>query len=273
MSQNTGTPLNILVLVKHVPDVQFDRHLTDPGQRLDRSDSVLSELDEYAIEAALALAESRGGDKAGNTVTAMTMGPEAAANAVKKSLQMGAAAGVHICDPALAGSDAGATSLVLAAAIKQLGGFDVVLTGMASTDAETSLVPAQLAERLGVAQLTNLSKLEIDPGTNTVTGLRSGEDGVQSLEAELPVLVSVTDQANEPRYPNFRGILAAKKKKTTTLTLAELGLAEEAVGAAGSATRVLSAAPRPPRAAGQVITDSGEAGIALVDFLADAKLI
>ncbi|MDQ0095335.1 electron transfer flavoprotein subunit beta/FixA family protein [Paeniglutamicibacter psychrophenolicus] len=273
MSQNTGTPLNILVLVKHVPDVQFERHLTTPGQRLDRSDSVLSELDEYAIEAALALSESRGGDKAGNTVTAMTMGPDAAANAVKKSLQMGAAAGVHISDPALAGSDAGATSLVLATAIKQLGGFDVVLTGMASTDAETSLVPAQLAERLGVAQLTNLSKLEIAPGTTTVTGLRSGEDGTQSVEAALPVLVSVTDQANEPRYPNFRGILAAKKKKVTTLTLAELGLAEGAVGAAGSATRVLEAAPRPPRAAGQVITDSGEAGIALVDFLADAKLI
>jgi electron transfer flavoprotein beta subunit len=273
MSQNTGTPLNILVLVKHVPDVQFERHLTTPGQRLDRSDSVLSELDEYAIEAALALSESRGGEKAGNTVTAMTMGPDAAANAVKKSLQIGAAAGVHICDPALAGSDAGATSLVLATAIKQLGGFDVVLTGMASTDAETSLVPAQLAERLGLAQLTNLSKLEIAPGTTTVTGLRVGEDGVQSLEAALPGLVSVTDQANGPRYPNFRGILAAKKKKITTLTLAELGLAEGAVGAAGSATRVLSAAPRPPRAAGQVITDSGEAGIALVDFLADAKLI
>ncbi|MCV9995438.1 electron transfer flavoprotein subunit beta/FixA family protein [Paeniglutamicibacter sp. ZC-3] len=273
MSQNTGTPLNILVLVKHVPDVQFERQLTGPGNRLDRKDSVLSELDEYAIEAALALSESRGGEKAGNTVTAMTMGPDAAANAVKKSLQMGAAKGVHISDPALAGSDAGATSLVLATAIKQLGGFDVVLTGMASTDAETSLVPAQLAERLGIAQLTNLSKVELDPGSNTVTAVREGEDGAQTLEAGLPVLLSVTDQANEPRYPNFRGILAAKKKKVTTLTLAELGLAESAVGAAGSATRVLGADPRPPRAAGEIITDSGQAGIALVDFLADAKLI
>lgn len=273
MSQNTGTPLNILVLVKHVPDVQFERQLSGPGHRLDRADSVLSELDEYAIEAALALAESRGGDKGGNTVTAMTMGPEAAANAVKKSLQMGAGAGVHICDPALAGSDAGATSLVLAAAIRHLGGFDIVLTGMASTDGETWLVPAQLAERLGVAQLTGLSALELAPGSNTLTAVREGEDGAQSLEAALPVLISVTDQANEPRYPNFRGILAAKKKKVTTLTLGELGVDEAAVGAAGSATRVLQAAPRPPRAAGEIITDSGSAGIALVDFLVDAKLI
>lgn len=272
MSQKTGTPLNILVLVKHVPDVQFERHLSPTGHRLDRQDSVLSELDEYAIEAALALAESRGGEKGGNHVTALTMGPAGAANAVKKSLQMGASAGVHISDTALEGSDAGATSLVLATAIKHLGGFDVVLTGMASTDAETSLVPAQLAERLGLAQLTNLSAVELSDA-NIITATRVGEDGAQTLSAPLPVLISVTDQANEPRYPNFRGILAAKKKKITTLSLAELGLEASTVGTAGSGTRVLEAAPHEPRSAGEIITDSGQGGLALVDFLADAKLI
>lgn len=272
MSQNIGTPLNILVLVKHVPDVQFERRLAGPEHRLDRADSVLSELDEYAIEAALALSESRGGEKAGNTVTALTMGPEAAVNAVKKSLQMGATSGVHICDPALAGSDAGATSLVLATAIKSLD-FDLVVTGMASTDAETSLVPAQLAERLGIAQLSNLSKVELAAETNTITAVREAEAGSQQLEAALPALIAVTDQANEPRYPNFRGILGAKKKKITTLTLHQLGLAESQVGAAGSATRVLASVERPVRTAGEVITDSGQGGIALVDFLADAKLI
>lgn len=273
MSQNSGTPLNILVLVKHVPDVQFERHLSAPENRLDRADSVLSELDEYAIEAALALAESRGGDKTGNTVTTLTMGPSAAVNAVKKSLQMGATSGVHICDPALAGSDATTTSMVLAAAVQSLGGFDIVLTGMASTDAETSLVPASLAERLGLAMLTNLSKLELAPGSTTITGVREAEEGAQSLEAPLPVLISVTDQANEPRYPNFRGILGAKKKKIVTLTLEELSLDAAAVGAAGSATRVVSAQARPPRSGGEIITDSGSAGIALVDFLTDAKLL
>lgn len=272
MSQNNGTPLNILVLVKHVPDVQFERRLAGPEHRLDRADSVLSELDEYAIEAALALSESRGGEKAGNTVTALTMGPEAAANAVKKSLQMGATSGVHICDPGLAGSDAGATSLVLATAIKTLD-FDIVVTGMASTDAETSLVPAQLAERLGIAQLSNLSRVELAADSRTVTAVREDEEGTHCLEAALPVLIAVTDQANEPRYPNFRGILGAKKKKITTLTLHQLGLAESQVGAAGSATRVLASPERPARTAGEVITDNGQGGIALADFLADAKLI
>lgn len=272
MSQNIGTPLNILVLVKHVPDVQFERRLSGPEHRLDRADSVLSELDEYAIEAALAISESRGGEKAGNTVIALTMGPEAAVNAVKKSLQMGATSGVHLCDPALAGSDAGATSLALAAAIKTLD-FDLVVTGMASTDAETWLVPAQLAERLGIAQLTNLSTVELAAETNTITAVREAEAGSQGLEAELPALIAVTDQANEPRYPNFRGILGAKKKKITTLTLDEVGLTASDVGAAGSATRVLEAQERPARTAGEVINDNGQGGIALVDFLADAKLI
>lgn len=273
MSQSTGTPLRILVLVKHVPDVQFDRHLGGADLRLERKDSVLSELDEYALEAGLQLAESRGGAAAGNTVTALSMGPEAAANAVKKSLQMGATGGVHLCDDALAGSDAGATSLALAATVKHLGGFDVIVTGMSSTDAETSLVPAQLAERLGLAQLTQVAKVELDADSSTVRAVRETDHAALNLEAGLPVLLSVTDQANEPRYPNFKGIMAAKKKTITVLSLAEIGVDAARVGAAGSATQVLEATERPARTSGTIITDAGNAGIELVDYLAAAKLI
>ena len=271
MQQPAPNPLNIVVLVKHVPDTQFDRHLSGPGHTLDRSESILSELDEYALEAALQLAEARGGEAAGNRVTALAMGPGPAVNAVRKALQIGAYAGVHLTDEALAGSDAAATSLALAAAVRHLGEPDLIITGMASTDGETSLVPAQLAERLGLAQLTFASELEVD-GT-TVRVRRDGDSFSERLQAPLPALVSVTDQANDPRYPNFKGIMAAKKKTVTVLSLADLGLAAEQVGSLGSRTTVAAAAPRPARGQGTVITDSGDAGIQLVDFLAAQKLL
>ncbi|MDJ0316536.1 MULTISPECIES: electron transfer flavoprotein subunit beta/FixA family protein [Arthrobacter] len=274
MTQRTAvenSALNIVVLVKYVPDAQFDRHLTGEDHSIDRGESILSELDEYALEAALALTDARGGAKGGNTVTALTLGPASAAVAVKKSLQIGATEGLHVSDEALAGSDASATSLALAAAIKSLGPVDLVITGMASTDGETSIIPAQLAARLGLAQITFASALDVTG--NTVTARRDGDDFSEEIQAVLPALVSVTDQANEPRYPNFKGIIAAKKKKVTTVSLADLGLAPSAVGHAGSLTQVTSAAERPARTAGTIITDSGDAGIQLVDFLAAAKLI
>lgn len=265
-----GDTLKIVVLVKHVPDAQFDRHLGAQGP-LDRSESILSELDEYALEAALQLTDARGGDKGGNEVVALTMGGPDAANALKKALQIGASSGVHLIDESLAGSDASATSLALAAAIRSLGDVDIVLTGMASTDGETSLVPAQLAERLGLPQLTFASSLEVSGTTARIQ--RDGEGVAETVEADLPALISVTDQANEPRYPNFKGILAAKKKKIATLSLSDLGLDAGQVGSAGSLTAVESAQPRPARGAGTIITDEGDAGVKLVDFLAAQKLI
>lgn len=271
MHDAATSALNIVVLVKYVPDAQFDRHLAGEAHTTDRSESILSELDEYAIEAALQLIEARGGAKAGNTVTALTMGPASAVNAVKKALQLGATDGVHVTDEALAGSDASGTSLVLAAAIRSLGAADLVITGMASTDGETSLVPAQLAERLGLAQVTFAASLEVDGGVLTARR----DDGQQSetVQAQLPALVSVTDQINEPRYPNFKGIIAAKKKKVAELALADLGLDPAQVGLSGAWTSVLSAEPRPPRDQGTIITDEGDAGIKLVDFLASRKLL
>jgi len=271
MQKAAGTALNIVVLVKYVPDAQFDRHLVGDPATVDRSESILSELDEYAIESALQLAEERGGPKAGNRVIALTMGPAAAATAVKKALQIGATEGLHVNDDALAGSDATGTSLVLAAAIRSLGDVDLVLTGMASTDGETSLVPAQLAERLGLPQLTFAASLELD-GT-TVRARRDGDTHADSLEAELPALVSVTDQINEPRYPNFKGIIAAKKKTVATVTLADLGTQPAEVGTAGAWTAVRTAEARPPRSQGTIINDEGDAGIRLVDFLAAQNLL
>ena len=266
--------LKIIVLVKHVPDAQFDRHLTGEGYTTDRDESILSELDEYALEAALQLAEARGGSKAGNQVIALSMGPSGAVNAIKKALQIGATEGVHLTDGALAGSDAAATSLALAAAIRHLGSdapVDLVLTGMASTDGETSLVPAQLAERLDLPQVTFASSLEVDGGR--LTARRDADTSSETVEAPLPAVVSVTDQINEPRYPNFKGIIAAKRKSITTLSLADIGVDPAQVGHAGSWTSVLSAEERPPRTAGTIITDEGDAGIKLVDFLAAQKLL
>ncbi|WAP52714.1 electron transfer flavoprotein subunit beta/FixA family protein [Arthrobacter sp. ATA002] len=279
--QESKRPLNIVVLVKHVPDTQFDRHLSGPGHTLDRSESILSELDEYALEAALVIAEARGGQAAGNMVTALTMGPDAAVNAVKKALQMGAYQGIHVNDAALAGSDAAATSAVLAAAVRKASGDgaglpDLVLTGMASTDGETSLVPAQLAERLQLAQITFASELEVaddESGAAVVRARRDGDSYSETLEAPMPALVSVTDQANDPRYPNFKGIMAAKKKTVTVLSLQDLGLDQDQVGLDGAWTTVAASAPRPPRSAGTIITDDGTAGVALVDYLAARKLL
>lgn len=271
----THSALNIAVLVKHVPDAQFDRHLTGSDHTTDRSESILSELDEYALEAALQIVEAHGGDAAGHRVTAVTMGPAAAVNAVKKALQIGAHDGVHLSDDALAGSDASGTSRALAAVVRHLGNVDLVLTGMASTDGETSLVPAQLAELLDLPQVTFASALEVrnDDAAWHLTARRESDNFAETVESTLPAVVSVTDQINEPRYPNFKGIMAAKKKVIRTLSLADVGLDAAEVGLRGAWTRVEEAQPRPPRSQGTIITDEGDAGLRLVDFLAEQKLL
>lgn len=269
----THSALNIAVLVKHVPDAQFDRHLDGEHSTTDRSESILSELDEYALEAALQLVEALGGTD--HKVTAVTMGPAQAVNAVKKALQIGAHEGVHLSDDALAGSDASGTSRALAAVVRHLGDVDLVLTGMASTDGETSLVPAQLAELLNVPQVTFASKLELqhDDGAWQLTAQRESDNVAETVESGLPAVVSVTDQINEPRYPNFKGIMAAKKKQITPLSLADVGLDPSEVGIAGAWTQVNQAQQRPPRSQGVIITDEGDAGRRLVDFLAEQKLL
>ncbi len=261
--------MKIVVCVKYVPDATAARSFS-ADHTVDRVgvDGVLSELDEYAVEEALKIREAAGDD---TQVVVVTMGPEQARAAILKSLQMGADEGVHINDEAIHGSDAIATSLVLAKAIEGQGA-DIVLCGMASTDGSMSVVPAMLAERLGLPQVTFGSEVTVDGSTVRVR--RDGDAATETIEASLPVLVSVTDQANEPRYPSFKGIMAAKKKPVAELTLSDLGLDAAEVGLDAAWTKVVEAQERPPRTAGTVVSDEDGTGAdQLVEFLAGQKFI
>ncbi|ANS78611.1 Electron transfer flavoprotein, beta subunit [Serinicoccus hydrothermalis] len=258
--------MNIVVCVKYVPDAQGDRAF-EADHTTDREgvDGILSELDEYAVEEALKIVEEGEGE-----VTVLTMGPDDAATAIKKSLQMGAHKGVHVLDDAIAGSDSVATSLILAEAITKIGDVDLVLTGLASTDGVMSVVPAMLAERLGMPQVTFASELTVGDGSVTIR--RDNESFSETVEASLPAVVSVTDQINEPRYPSFKGIMAAKKKPVETWGLDDLDIDVSQVGLGAAWTMVTDTKARPPREAGQVVTDEGQGGEALAQFLADRKL-
>jgi electron transfer flavoprotein beta subunit len=262
-----GLRVKIAVLVKEVPDTWGDRKIDLATKRVDRSgDLVIDEINEKAVEAALLVKEAN----AGSDLTVVTMGPKSALDALRKGLAMGADAGIHIVDDSLAGSDAVQTSAALAAALAPRG-FDLVITGNESTDGRTAAVPAMLAERLGVAQLTFLRTLEVSG--SRVSGERMTEDGHIDVAAELPALVSVTEQIAEARYPNFKGLMAAKKKPVETLALADLGIPAGDAGGANSWSVVETVTPRPPREGGTLITDDGTAATQLADYLASAKLI
>jgi electron transfer flavoprotein beta subunit len=258
--------MDIVVCVKQVPDTAAERTLTGEGT-LDRAslDGLINELDEYAIEEGLKLAEAHGGE-----VTILSMGPAKAAESIRKALSMGAGRAVHVIDDGLAGSDALETSLALASALRQVG-FDLVILGAESTDARTGVVPAMLAERLGVPQLTLASKVDVDGSQVTVR--RVTDDGYAVVTGALPAVVSVVEKINEPRYPTFKGIMAAKKKPVTTLTLADLSVDGGAVGLENAATWVEDFAARPPRAAGVIVKDEGDGGSKAAGFLAERKFI
>ena len=260
--------MNIVVCVKYVPDAQSDRTFNESDNTTDRVgvDGLLSELDEYAVEEALKIVEAGEGE-----VTVVTIGPDQAADALKKALQMGADKAVHVKDDAIHGSDAVATSLVLAEAIKKVGTPDLVITGMASTDGTMSVVPAMLAERLGLPQVTFASELTVEGGT--VTARRDGDAASETIVASLPALVSVTDQINEPRYPSFKGIMAAKKKPVEEWALADLGVDASQVGLEAAWTKVESFTKRPPREQGQIVTDDGDGGTKLAEFLTAQKFV
>jgi electron transfer flavoprotein beta subunit len=260
--------MNIVVCVKYVPDAQSDRTFNESDNTTDRVgvDGLLSELDEYAVEEALKIVEAGEGE-----VTVVTIGPDQAADALKKALQMGADMAVLVKDDAIHGSDGVATSLVLAEAIKKVGTPDLVITGMASTDGTMSVVPAMLAERLGLPQVTFASELTVEGGT--VTARRDGDAASETIVASLPALVSVTDQINEPRYPSFKGIMAAKKKPVEEWALADLGVDASQVGLEAAWTKVESFTKRPPREQGQIVTDDGDGGTKLAEFLSAQKFI
>ena len=268
----TVSALRIVVCVKQVPDTWSEKRLDPTDQTLDRAaaDGVIDELDTYAVEEALRVKEAN----EGSTVVVLTMGPAGAADTVRKALSMGADEAVHVVDDALHGSDALATSLVLAKAIERTG-FDLVVLGSESTDARMGVVPAMLAERLGVPQATLASKVEIDASSDpaTVRVDRQTDAGQAVVSAQLPAVISVLEKINEPRYPSFKGIMAAKTKPTATWSLADLGIDASSVGLAAAATAVVDATQRPPRGEHTIIKDDGDAGSRIADFLVSRKLL
>jgi electron transfer flavoprotein beta subunit len=261
--------MKIVTLVKHVPDATADRTFNAADNTTDRAgvDGLLSELDEYAVEEALKVADA--GD--GVEIVALTMGPDGADAALKKALQMGADSGVHVVDESLHGSDALATAQVLAAAVTKIGAVDLVLTGMASTDGGMSVVPAMLAEHLGLAHVGFVGELTVSE--SSVTARRDGDVASETIEAALPAVVAVTDQINEPRYPSFKGIMAAKKKPVETWSLADLGVDGGSVGLGAASSVVREVTKRPARTAGTVVTDEGDGGTKLAEFLAAQKFV
>ncbi|WP_239455735.1 electron transfer flavoprotein subunit beta/FixA family protein [Nocardioides gilvus] len=257
--------------MKYVPDATADRQFQSDNT-VDRVgvDGLLSELDEYAVEQSLQIKEKRDGEDV--TVTALCVGPEKAVDAVRKSLQMGVDKGVHVVDDAIAGSDAAATSLVLAKAIEKIGPVDLVVCGLASTDAAMSVVPAMLAERLGLPQVTQAAVVETQG--DQVRIKRDGDAATEVIGGTMPLVLSVTDQSGEARYPSFKGIMAAKKKPLETLSLSDLGVDAGQVGLSVAWTAVEETAARPPRTAGEIVKDEdGSGATALVEFLASKKFI
>ena len=260
--------MNIVVLVKQVPDSSTERTLRADDRTVDRASAsnIINEMDEYAIEEALRIKEAQGEGE----ITLLTMGPAAATESIRKALSMGPDKAVHVQDDALHGSCALATSKVLAAALQTLGA-DLIIAGAESTDGRVQVMPHMLAERLGIAAGTGARKLTVDG--SQLTAERQTDEGYEVVTAATPAVVSVWDTINEPRYPSFKGIMQAKSKPLTVLSLADLGVAAEEVGFAGASTEVLDASKRPPRQAGRQVKDSGEGGVALVEFLATEKFV
>ena len=264
--------MKIAFCVKQVPDSWAEKKMVNG--LLDRAgvDAVLNDLDEYAIEEALRIVEplNEGLETPQHTITLISMGPDRATEALRKGLSMGADDAILISDPSLAGSDALATSKVLAEVIKS-GGFDLVFCGTESTDARMSVIPAMLAERLGWAQLSFAGSVTVDPASSRVEIARMTDAGVETMSANFPAVVSVIEKINEPRYPSFKGIMAAKKKPIETKTVGDLGLSD--VGLASAWSVVDDATARPPRAKGIKVEDAGDGGTKLVEFLAEKRLV
>jgi electron transfer flavoprotein beta subunit len=253
--------MNIVVTVKQIPDPNVDPQLDGDRLRREGVAGVLDPGDEFGVEAGLQLAAAHGGE-----VTVVSMGPPQAMEAVRKALSMGAAKGVLVSDDALAGADALTTAKVLAAAITK-SGFDLVISGVESTDGYTGVVPQMIAALLDIPMATFAKSLEVNDGTLKIN--RQTEKGYDIVECPLPCLVTVTAGVNEPRYPSFKGIVEAKKKPVDQLTVSDLGLsldkpATQSVDAVNDA---------PQRGAGEVVQDDGTGAQKIADFLTQAKVI
>jgi len=256
--------VRILVLTKPVPDPAAGaERLVGPDFRLDRaaSPTVVNGNDEYALEAALQLVEAHGGE-----VTLVSMGPEVAQSALRKGFSMGAAGGLQVTDPALRGADALGTAKVLAAAV-QRSPFDLVLAGVESTDGYTGTTPVQVAELLGLPSVTFAKHIECDGSTVKVN--RQTEAGYDEVESPLPCLVTVTAGVVEPRYPSFKGIMAAKGKPVEELKVGDLDID----GGVSVGQAITDVAAAEERKAGEVIEDDGDAHLRIIGFLESLKVI
>jgi electron transfer flavoprotein beta subunit len=258
--------MNIVVLMKQVPDTEGDRRLASDNT-VDRAavDPVINYIDEFAIEEGLRLKEAHDGE-----VTILTVGPERATESIRKALSMGADKAVHVSDEALHGSDAIATARALAKALGTIE-WDVAIAGSEATDARGAVVPAMLAELLGVPGLTQARKVTVDGETVRIE--RVTDTGYEAVEGSTPAVISVVEKINDPRYPSFKGIMAAKSKPIDVKSLADIGLDASEVGLANAWSSVESFENAPPRAAGQTVKDEGNGGAAIAEYLASKKLI
>jgi electron transfer flavoprotein beta subunit len=259
--------MNIVVLMKQVPDTEGDRKLASDNT-VDRAavDPVINYIDEFAIEEGLRLKEAHDGSE----VTILTVGPDRATESIRKALSMGADKAVHVLDDALHGSDAIATAKTIAKALGTIE-WDVAIAGSEATDARGAVVPAMLAEVLGVPQLTQARKVTVDGSTITIE--RVTDTGYEVVEGNTPAVISVVEKINDPRYPSFKGIMAAKSKPIETKSLSDIDLDAGEVGLANAWSSVESYENAPPRAAGQTVKDEGNGGGAIADYLASKKLI
>ncbi|MDN5807480.1 MAG: electron transfer flavoprotein subunit beta/FixA family protein [Brevibacterium sp.] len=257
--------MKIAVLVKEVPDTYGDRKLNLETGLADRSasEAVLDEIGERALEVALSYKD--GSD--GTEVSVISMAPDTATATIRKGLAMGADNAVHVSDEELLGADLGLTAEVLAAAIRR-GGFDLVITGNVSTDGNGGMMPAMLAEHLDFPHVTGLSAVEISD--DKVAGTRGVESGKQEVNAQLPAVISITEALPEARFPNFKGIMAAKKKPFEVITLSDLEV--DANDQSTARSIMVTVAEKPPREAGEKIVDEGNGGAELAEFLIKNRL-
>ena len=258
--------MNVIVCVKQIPDPASPGALDPSTNTLKRDGKlILDESDSYGVEMALQLVDAAGGGE----VSLISMAPNGEMSGLRTALAMGAAKGILVSDPALLGSDALTTAKVLAAAVQRIGGADLIIAATESSDGYTGTVPEQMAEVLGMASVTFAKKVTISGGT--LEAHRQTEEGYDEVTCPLPAVISVTAGVVEPRYPSFKGIMAAKSKPVEQVTAADLGVTP--VGWAGAGQAVASITQAEARAAGEIIEDDGETFTKIVAFLENLKVI
>jgi electron transfer flavoprotein beta subunit len=258
--------MNIVVCVKQIPDPAVPGALDPSTNTLKRDGKlIMDESDSYGVEMALQLVDKAGGGE----VSLISMAPNGEVSGLRQALAMGAAKAVLVSDPALLGSDALTTAKVLAQAVGRLGTPDLIIAATESSDGYTGTVPEQLAELLGLPSVTFAKSISIEGGV--IHARRQTDAGYDEVECPLPAVVSVTAGVVEPRYPSFKGIMAAKSKPLDTVTVADLGVTP--VGWAGAGQTITNVAQAEARAAGEVIEDDGESFAKIVSFLENLKVV